>query len=342
MSAVASILKAFEAPRASPAQPMRAQAAPRAEPAKPASALPATPANAEALGLGFAEPARFKRAEKDLTLSPPRTETKILSLSKIRADYAWNCRSKIDEQSEAFMELAESLKSGLQQPLKVTPARGADGFYDLVSGFRRFKGLNKIGCKQAMCIVAYYDDPIAATLDNLLENMHRERLRPFEVARVLSAVRSKGFTLHSIAKHVGLSTQHVGNLVRCHEKLIPPLKNVFQQSNETTLTELIHIAAMEPQEQLRRYEEISQRPAKPEISSGASSPPQDEPKVKKPKMRSREQVEDYLTDIHRSSAIRKLGRGKVLLDGEVREAVVSSIKWVLGEMDMPLVMGDES
>lgn len=325
-------------PRPAPAAPPKAPQAPAPSRAEPA--VSATPANAASLGMTFAEPMRPKRAERDLVLQPPRVESRIVSLSRIRVDDAWNCRGKIDEATVSFQELAESLRSGLQQPLKVTPIPGSTTHYSLVSGFRRFKGLTKIGCLQALCIVAYYEDPISAVLDNLLENMHRERLRPFEIARAISGIHQKGFTLRSISKHVGLSPQHVGNLVRCHERLIPPLKEVFRrQDSETTLTELIGIASLEPQAQLVKYQEISGRSTQPK-SPQLSSPYEDEPPKKKPpKMKSREQIEDFLIDLHHSSAIKKLTRGSVPLDDEVREAVASALRWATGDTTgSPLVL----
>lgn len=335
-------------------KPVARAAAPVAAPAslsnipKAPAAIPATAATLGSVDLPDSSASIKKtRHERDLSIKPPKLESKIIPLSKIDPDDSWNCRGKINEKSESFLELTESLRSGLQQPLKVTPIQATDR-YKLVSGYRRYKGLTKIGCPQAMCIVAYYDDPIAAVLDNLLENMHRERLRPFEVARALSGIYQRGYTLRSIAKHVGLSMQHVGNLVRCHEKLIPPLKEVFRtHQSETTLTELIAIACLPAEEQLTKHSEIVAR------ANGGTKPPElqrpvklstdeKEESAKKAKMRSRTEIEDFILDLYRAHSIKKSGKGHVAMDDEVRDAICSAMRWALGEQRNPLQLASEN
>jgi ParB family chromosome partitioning protein len=96
-------------------------------------------------------------------------------------------QARKDFDEVRLQALAESLKrSGVREPIIVTPHGAAPGRFQLVAGERRWRAAQLAGLAEIPCIV---DPKLVERHDKLLaqaeENLHRENLNPVEEARVL-------------------------------------------------------------------------------------------------------------------------------------------------------------
>ena len=96
-------------------------------------------------------------------------------------------QARKDFDEVRLQALADSLKrSGVREPIIVTPHGAAPGRFQLVAGERRWRAAQLAGLAEIPCIV---DPKLVERHDKLLaqaeENLHRENLNPVEEARVL-------------------------------------------------------------------------------------------------------------------------------------------------------------
>ena len=124
-------------------------------------------------------------------------------------------------------ELAASIEShGLLQPLIVH--RIADNKYGVLAGGRRLRALELIDKACLVpCIVRDDDDTVQIEM-SIVENTHREALRPTEEFHAFKALAAKGAEASEIATRFGVSERHVKQRMRLgqlHDSVLTALSN---------------------------------------------------------------------------------------------------------------------
>ena len=114
---------------------------------------------------------------------------------------------------EALEELAESIRlHGVIQPINVR--RLSSGYYEIISGERRWRAAREAGLEEIPAVVIEADDRKAMELA-LIENLQREDLNPMEEARGYQSLMEEfGLTQEEVSRQVGKSRPAVANAVR--------------------------------------------------------------------------------------------------------------------------------
>jgi ParB family chromosome partitioning protein len=142
---------------------------------------------------------------------------------------------------EGLEELATSIKSGaiLQHPI-VRESRSRKGYYELIAGYRRYLAARRAGFPIIPCIIIECDDAEAFKI-NLIENIQRENLTDYEVAKRISEFRKlTGYSTTQIALLLGKSQAWVENhlrMLRLEEAIsreITPPSKVMEKVPEYT------------------------------------------------------------------------------------------------------------
>lgn len=102
-------------------------------------------------------------------------------------------------------EMAASITArGVRSPISVKPAN-ADGLYIINHGARRYRGSIQAGKET---IPAFIDET-HNSYDQVIENIHREALKPMEIALFIAERVDEGDKKGEIAKHLGQSNSFV-------------------------------------------------------------------------------------------------------------------------------------
>ncbi len=117
-------------------------------------------------------------------------------------------------EPEALAQLADSIAThGLIQPIVVRSA-GAEGYYQIVAGERRWRASKMAGLSEVPVIIMEMDDKKAAQIA-LIENIQRENLNPMEEAAAYkSLLKDYGMTQEELSKQIGKSRSAVANTLR--------------------------------------------------------------------------------------------------------------------------------
>lgn len=103
-------------------------------------------------------------------------------------------------------ELAADIgEHGLREPIKVRPVEGG---FEILSGHRRMRAIEKLGWTEVPAIIEPMDD-LAAYQRVVVENEHREDLTAIEEGIAFQGLIDRGQTVEEIAKLVGKSVAHV-------------------------------------------------------------------------------------------------------------------------------------
>ncbi len=115
--------------------------------------------------------------------------------------------------SESISDLADSIRvHGILQPISVRLM--GSGYYQIISGERRWRAAREAGISEVPVIVLEADDRTAMEL-GLIENLQREDLNPMEEAMGFkSLITDYGLTQEDVAKQVGKSRPAVANALR--------------------------------------------------------------------------------------------------------------------------------
>lgn len=126
-------------------------------------------------------------------------------------------RLNFDESS--IDELAESISEiGLLQPITV---RKLDNHFEIIAGERRYRACQKLGKKSIDCILVSVTDENNILLA-LAENLSRENLSDYEIAKSILAFKNGFPSKTEYAKALGISRQKLYKLF-CYETLSPSL-----------------------------------------------------------------------------------------------------------------------
>lgn len=133
-----------------------------------------------------------------------------LPIAKVEAN-ASQPRKQFDP--DALSDLAESIAThGILQP--ITVRRLPSGYYQIISGERRWRAARQAGLNEVPVLVIEADDRKVMEL-SLIENLQREDLNPMEEARGYAALISDfGMSQEETAKSVGKARTTVTNALR--------------------------------------------------------------------------------------------------------------------------------
>ena len=136
-----------------------------------------------------------------------QSEMRELPLSEIIPGR--NYRSEVGE----IQELVESIREhGLLQPIRVRPTPGS--LYQIIAGHRRFEAHRRLGAKTIQAVIAPESDEQTA-VQNLVENLQREDLRPIEVAQgVRELVSAYDMTIEQMSRALSKSASQVRTWIR--------------------------------------------------------------------------------------------------------------------------------
>ena len=114
---------------------------------------------------------------------------------------------------EALSDLAESIAThGILQP--ITVRRLQSGYYQIISGERRWRAAREAGLSEVPVLIIEADDKKVMELA-LIENLQREDLNPLEEAQgYQKLIDTFGLTQEEVAQRVGKSRPAVANALR--------------------------------------------------------------------------------------------------------------------------------
>ncbi len=146
----------------------------------------------------------------EAAMEPEQEGTSRLPIEKVQPN-ANQPRKLFDP--EALSDLADSIRQhGMIQPICVRLL--ASGYYQIISGERRWRAAREAGLDEVPVIVIEADDKKVMEL-SLIENLQREDLNAMEEAQgYLTLMQEFGMTQEAVSKRVGKSRSAVANAVR--------------------------------------------------------------------------------------------------------------------------------
>ncbi|MCD8341487.1 MAG: ParB/RepB/Spo0J family partition protein [Clostridiales bacterium] len=146
----------------------------------------------------------------DGSTEPEQSGVLKLPITKVQPSAA-QPRKMFD--SESLSDLADSIREhGILQPINVRQM--ASGYYQIISGERRWRAAREAGLEEVPVLVLEADDREAMEL-GLIENLQREDLNAMEEAQGYETLMKEyGMTQEQVAARVGKSRSTVANAVR--------------------------------------------------------------------------------------------------------------------------------
>lgn len=138
------------------------------------------------------------------TFTPQEGEKELIQIPLDKVDpNPHQPRTSFDEV--ALKKLADSIKTdGLLQP--ITVRRSTAGRYEIVCGERRFRAHQMLGEKTIEAILVSMDDAKSAA-NALAENIARDDLFDFEIAKGIRAIEKDFGTRTKLAAEIGINRQ---------------------------------------------------------------------------------------------------------------------------------------
>jgi len=133
-------------------------------------------------------------------------------------------QARQDFNEERLRALAESLKrSGVREPIIVTPHGAEAGKFQIVAGERRWRAAQLAGLLEVPCIV---DPTLVDRRDKVLaqaeENLHRENLNPVEEAAVLAQLMAeRKIDVKEAGELIGKPPRQARRLLQLHSAAAP-------------------------------------------------------------------------------------------------------------------------
>lgn len=134
----------------------------------------------------------------------------IFGVREIPADRLLPSKSNPRKQVGDVKALAESIRTvGIQHPLLVRPSPVDAGWYEIVTGHRRFAAAQLLGLKTVPCRVRLLTD-LQALEEQLIENGQRVDITPLEEAEAFERLHKQfGYSAQQIAERVHKSKETV-------------------------------------------------------------------------------------------------------------------------------------
>ena len=133
-------------------------------------------------------------------------------------------QARKDFNEERLAALAESLKrSGVREPIIVTPHGADPGSFQIVAGERRWRAAQIAGLTEIPCIV---DPGLVERRDKLLaqaeENLHRENLNPVEEGAILAQLMdARQIDSRAAGELLGINARQARRLLQLHGTAAP-------------------------------------------------------------------------------------------------------------------------
>lgn len=192
-------------------------------------------------------------------IDPPKFNSRLPKTGKAAKD---------DEQKIAAMA-DEFNDPNVGQMTAIEVETKADGRYELVFGDRRRRAALKAGWKEINAEVRAPSPDSDRITRNIIENVGRENLTTFEVARSAVQLRDLGHKNQDIGPKFGISSTHVSNLVTAYkENPAPILKDWEAQSPVATIQNLCDVARGQKtdDDKLRKWDELVAEAAEKEAA----------------------------------------------------------------------------
>ena len=154
--------------------------------------------------------------------TPEALPTVLMDIAQLRTS-PYNPRTTYEE--EGIKELAATLReSGLLHPLHVRPK---DGYYEIITGERRFHAARLLGWKQIAVYVREATDAQARDMA-LTENLQREDMAPMDEARAYKTLVSEGADIYTLAAKYGKSDRYIYDRLKLND-LIPAIADLLSR-----------------------------------------------------------------------------------------------------------------
>ena len=151
---------------------------------------------------------------------------------------------RVEFDPETLAELAESIKlRGVKTPISVRPH--AAGGYIINHGARRFRASRLAG----KTTIPAWIDPDYTDEDQIIENIHRDALKPREIAEFIGRKLSHGVQQKDIAKALGKSKGYVSQYATLLD-LPEVIADAFRTERTTDVTliyELVNCHKKDPE-----------------------------------------------------------------------------------------------
>lgn len=158
-------------------------------------------------------------------------EERLILISQIRKP-EWNSRTVVDPAK--LKSLGDSIKQhGQKQAIEVEQLAPDD--YLLVFGSRRLGAMQLAGFEEIRARVKEPSTRTARIITNALENVQREDLTTFELARTCSQLREEGLKLQECVESLGMSQSYVSNLAVCYNNLAPDILADWQSGHDAAV-----------------------------------------------------------------------------------------------------------
>jgi ParB family transcriptional regulator, chromosome partitioning protein len=147
---------------------------------------------------------------------------------------------------------ASIAEHGVLQPIIVSPA-GVDR-YTIISGERRYTAARQLGLPAVPAVVRTVEEHRRLELQ-LVENLHRKDLDPFEEAQSYLRLRSEfGLTQEEVGRRIGKSVASINETLRLLD-LPSKVREEFRTSENVSKSLLLEIVKRPEEEQERLWED---------------------------------------------------------------------------------------
>ena len=191
------------------------------------------------------QPQEGEAAPEDNVLRHILPDQHLLRVPVDRIAPAPEGQARQDFNEERLAALAESLKrSGVREPIIVTPHGAEPGRFQIVAGERRWRAAQLAGLAEIPCIV---DPGLVERRDKLLaqaeENLHRENLNPVEEAAVLvQLMEARSIDVKEAGELLGKSQRQARRLLQLHTAAAPIKKAAARgQLDARAAVELVRV-----------------------------------------------------------------------------------------------------
>lgn len=152
---------------------------------------------------------------------------------------------------ESLESLALTIKEhGVRQPLTVLPVEERSGYYEIVSGERRYRAALLASLKVVPCIILL--DRKKAEEIAIIENVQREDLHPVELMKAYSNLLDQGIcsSMQEIADKLGVAKSKVVETLSL-KNLTPEVQDTLT-SNRVTNRDFLRILTKTPTDQQQK------------------------------------------------------------------------------------------
>jgi len=186
--------------------------------------------------------------------------TKLLPVEDIHADEVFNVREKYSRIEELSKDIDQN---GQLNPVLVVFSpnkKRTKKPYTLLAGFRRLRAVKRLKHEKILARIVSTQDEREQAWINLIENMSRDALTTYELARGCQRMKEEhryktGQVVERLVTCKGMSVGYLNNLLRGLKKLHPTIIKAWSEDHPQVTTNRINeLVVLEPEEQLEKWE----------------------------------------------------------------------------------------